>query len=260
MKTILLQAGSNRFRIPLRKLVARHDEYCQKWDIVYQLQFGRVVDGRNPIWDRLNMIQNALREGYDLIVYMDVDSIIVDQNVSLRAAALEFVHIGAAVHKRPFLDKPWHYNNGVMFIRNTHKVHSYFHEVREIWHGLRNEDKKPQFQMLNLDLKHQVFARIDDKWNSTVGVNEAEEPVIKSWHAQFSTFLLDNRLKWWDDSDDAIQERTNRSVLPSSQQETRPETQESDGRLQEDGSPSAEPIGPGTHSPQKGTSSSSSGG
>jgi hypothetical protein len=83
----------------------------------------------------------------------------------------------------PFGDQPWHYNAGVIVVRNTGAARWFFDEV---WKAQRVEHPwQEQAKMNILSQQHpNLVQTLPNEWNSTRGVNPAPSPIIRAWHGQ----------------------------------------------------------------------------
>ena len=81
---------------------------------------------------------------------------------------------------------PVHFNCGVIFFRNRGRILGFIDEVMA-----RLPGRRPWFeqQILNDLIAEErwvgIFERLDDRWNSTVNVNESPEPVVMGWHGVY---------------------------------------------------------------------------
>ena len=91
-------------------------------------------------------------------------------------------------HPTPFGEQPWHYNSGVMFIRNTPHAREFF---GRIWATGPNDS--PWQEQVGINRLSQEFPEavqvLSDRWNCTLSVTEAEDPVIMAWHGYRRTAL-----------------------------------------------------------------------
>lgn len=184
-KTCLIQhASGDEWRSLLRETSVRHAAYCDRHDINYLLHYGNPQHHRVPHWNWLPLALFALEQSCcDLVVVMDVDSIIVDGAVDLRDAEREFEHVGAVRHPAHWKAQDWHYNLGVCFLRNTLPVRRWLHN--SLWLGQVEGPCGFYVQATLLELNDEmggIIQRISDRWNSSKHSNEVPDPVVRSWH------------------------------------------------------------------------------
>jgi len=166
------------------ELTSRHHAaYCAKHGLVYWPVIGDVQFSRPPHWNKIVLIRHALACGFDLVVWLDADTLIVRDDVDVRTALGDGPPLGMARH--PISESSstdGHSNSGVMILRNTPRVQEFFHEV---WTAgpLSNHPWMEQARIHDR-LKNfpGLLQRLDDRWNSTFEVNESSAPVIKAWH------------------------------------------------------------------------------
>lgn len=200
MKTCLIQCASGPFTDTQRRVWGWHASYCDRHGIDYLCHLGRVpsqVD-RNPMWDRVPLLQSMLGVGYDLVVWLDTDALVVDATVSLAEAAAEFEHVGAVRHPLPFGSQPYHHNCGVMFFKNTGQARELL-ERTDALGPVAGAIWQVQSTLLTVnDRMGGVITRIDVRWNSTEGANESDRPVVRAWHGQGTVGRekLLERLQW----------------------------------------------------------------
>lgn len=166
----------------LRMTVNRHAAYARAHKMDYQAQFGDYLPERGVYtgaWHKIAMIRDALEKGYEYVFWVDTDAGIVDFGVDLRSAFTGDGDIGAVEHDANNIPK--HLNVGVVFVRNTERARQF---IKEWWDSFPGEERwveQGSFNKLAEKYPDVVF-RLDDKWNSTVGVNESDDPIIKGWH------------------------------------------------------------------------------
>lgn len=182
--TILIQQAGGRC-VPLLDMTAgRHAAYCARHGITYWAVQGDVQFSRPPGWNKIPLIQRALEMGFQNVVWMDADAVIVRDEVDMRSALGDGGPLGMALHPTPGLnDSPTHYNSGVMIMRNAPRVREFFQAV---WEGgpLENRHRwTEQARILKLLPQFSnLVQRLDDRWNSTRDVTEVPDAIIKAWH------------------------------------------------------------------------------
>jgi len=136
---------------------------------------------RAPHWDKIILINRALTMGFELVIWLDADTLIVRPEEDWRAALPDGPPIGMCKHPTPFGNQPWHYNSGVMFIRNTDMSREFF---KSVWKtGPVNHPWQEQIGIN--ELSQQIPGSVQtlhDRWNSTVELTPTPDPVILAWH------------------------------------------------------------------------------
>lgn len=182
-RTILIQHASGPITPMLEMTVGRHADYCAKHDITYWPVFGDVQFSRTPHWNKIVLIQQALAIGFDIVAWIDADTMIVDFEPDIRTALNSGPPLAMARHPLTGMDEnPGHWNSGVMIMRNTPELRRFFQQVWDEGPVL-NHRWKDQARILDVLKRHpELVQLLDDRWNSTVEVNEAPDPIIKAWH------------------------------------------------------------------------------
>ncbi len=176
---VLLQAGSNLHRPLLEWSEPRHRAYCERWGFDYRPEYEPQQTERHPVWDKVLLIQAALRAGYRTVVWLDADALIVDPATDLRTA-LRW-DLGLVDHPGP----PYHLNAGAIYLRNEPWLHELFGRV---W-DLQREHPWQEQQILNELLEARNWSGVEvlhARWNSTIGVNETPRAVVQAWHGPLS--------------------------------------------------------------------------
>lgn len=179
-----------------------HQAYADKWGMDYWANREIVIETDdpeyNPAWDRIKLMMDLLDEGkYEYIFWIDHDCVIVDFDTDLRTGLDEGKDFGLVLHPgipgHPQLGA--HFNMGVMLVRCTERMNEFIHEVwarrfsgppwyeQDVVNGLLRE-----FKWMNM------FQIADDKWNSTLQVNDSPNPVIMAFHGHGSHHDVDYRL------------------------------------------------------------------
>jgi hypothetical protein len=182
-RAVLIQQASGR-HVPMLHLTARrHAEYCARHHLTYWALAGDVQFTRSPHWNKIVLIQEALRQGFELVTWLDADTLIVRDTEDIRTALTGRAPLAMAIHRSPGLNGPKdHYNSGVMVLRNTFETREFFDAV---WHEgpLRNHHWNEQARILDLLAKSPALVQVlDPCWNATQGLAPVEDPIIKAWH------------------------------------------------------------------------------
>ena len=184
--TCLIQSASGGYRMAQARVHRWHSDYCQDHDIDYLCHLGRVPSQRekHPVWDRLPLIESAMDLGYNQVACFDSDVLVVNPHISLLEAFEGFKHVGMVRHPHPFDDQDWHFNMGVMFLKNTPETREFLRQT----HFVKPIEKplwELQSSMLTVNKRMKIIERVSDKWNATEGVNDdVSIPVIRAWHGQ----------------------------------------------------------------------------
>lgn len=190
MKFALVQQASDGYTQLLSSVIEWHSEYAKRHDILYKVSFGDVVPERNPNWGRFPLLIETLKAGYaDVVIWMDADTVIADENpnYTLRDATDEFLFFGAVMHPEEWHDQPYHMNMGVMFLRNCERTIKFLEAVN-VRGKIEGEKWENQGTVFTLAQEQKIpICRVSNRWNSTVGVNDCDRPVIRAYHGTGTT-------------------------------------------------------------------------
>jgi hypothetical protein len=183
-KTVLVQQASGVHLQMLSITQQLHDTYATRHSLTFCCIRGRVQSDRPPAWDKIRLIQMMLASGAELVVWLDADTLIVRPEVDVRTALQDGAPIGMCRNPAPWEDQLWHYNSGLIVVRNARAARWFFDEVWRIG-PVGNHPWQEQARINELARQHANFVqRLDDKWNCTKGVNPVRNPIIRAWHGQ----------------------------------------------------------------------------
>jgi hypothetical protein len=174
----------------LRLTQQRHAAYARAHGFDYWCIMGDVHPGKQGgAWDKIALVLDALRRGYEYIVWLDTDAAVMDFEADLRDALPDGACVGAVVHdpaRSPFLRQnqvPRHQNVGVLYVRNDPRSVKFFEDWLAAWPGLPGLERWAEQGVFNKLAEDVDFVvGVDDKYNATVEVNMVDHPVVKGWH------------------------------------------------------------------------------
>lgn len=179
---VLVQQASQAYAGLLRLSEGRHRAYAEQHKMRYMRYDGpQGMEGWPPTWHGWVCCLRLLQAGTDWLFWLDADALIV-LDEDLRGALGEDApqgRMGMVRHPGP----PEHWNTGVMYIRNSARMQAFFMEVLK-----RGPGRWPWYQqeianeLLGEAAWRDLVVRIEDRWNSTFGVNWAAEPAVVAWH------------------------------------------------------------------------------
>jgi ADP-heptose:LPS heptosyltransferase len=183
LKTILIQQASGFHTQMLDLSSELHATYAARHDLTFWSVRGNVEFERSPEWNKILLIRMALWAGFELVVWLDADTLIVRPEVDVRTALLDGPPIGMCRHPLPLGDQSWHYDSGVIFVRNTKLARVCFDNI---WPAEPVEHSwQEQVRLNELNEKYpNALQPVDDQWNSTQRVNPTPNPVIRAWHGK----------------------------------------------------------------------------
>lgn len=157
----------------------RNASYCERFGIDYRFYLQQVKPASNGGWDKVFLIQQALHDGYDLVIWLDADAVIWDLETDLCTVPNPPDTIGVVQFKRcRFFDT--HYNVGVLYVRNGPRAQEFVNTWLDGYPGgLRWREQK----VFN-DISNDTIFQLPTTWNYTVlrhaGV---EKPMIRGYHS-----------------------------------------------------------------------------
>jgi hypothetical protein len=147
-------------------------------------------------WLKIEAIRAALEDGFDFILWMDVDAIVLRNDVDVRTAAVDGADLHMAWHgpntsEIMATDFVPHFNSGIMLIRATDWSRAFFKQVWEIGQ-LRHPwfDQATILHALGFDEclglgpdrpgepNRSRLARLDTAWNSIPGLATVPDPIV----------------------------------------------------------------------------------
>ena len=179
---VLIQQASGESRLLLELAATRHAAYCARHGLTYWRVIGDVQFTRAPGWNKILLVQQALRLGFDIVVWLDAETLILRDDEDIRTALNGGGPFGLVQHPPPGLHDPAaHWNCGVWILRNTPRLHEFFATVWNLG-PLGHHPGHEQARILDLLPQFpDLVQRLDDRWNATVGITEVPHPVIKVW-------------------------------------------------------------------------------
>ncbi|HVK58548.1 MAG TPA: glycosyltransferase family 9 protein [Candidatus Kapabacteria bacterium] len=182
-RSLIIQQGSGFHSKMLDLTHQRHSAYAESHAFTFWSVRGDVQQDRHPSWNKVVLIQMGLAAGFDFIVWLDADTVIVKTGEDLRNALPSNGSIGMCKHPLPLGEQPWHFNAGVIFLRRTEIARRF---IDKVWdQGPPNHVWHEQLRMNELSQQNPgLVQQVDDIWNSTENANSTADPVIRAWHGQ----------------------------------------------------------------------------
>jgi hypothetical protein len=168
-----------------------HGAYCQKWGYDYLASSEKVVESNNPNarpnWNRIPLMIQAIESGYEYVIWIDHDCVIVDFDKDLRDAFDEpGADVMMCVHPGfPQAGLFAHFNNGVMMVRSSEKSFKFLQEVWAKRYGGPPWYEQDIMNELLRDFTYMdVVGVMGDRYNSTPNANQVpdDQVVIAAFH------------------------------------------------------------------------------
>jgi hypothetical protein len=156
----------------------------------------RVVESdachRRGGWIKIQPILQVMAEGFDYILWLDVDTFVTKPDADIRRVMHERVQLHMAWHYPVGTNDPPHFNTGVMLVRNSAWSRSFFDQVWELgpiehhWndqaaiHGVLGLNEALRMGANREDSLLHPVSPLDIRWNSIPKVCAMDDPII--WH------------------------------------------------------------------------------
>lgn len=171
----------------LRLTMARHSAYARAHHFDYAVHMGDIhAEQSHGAWGKIWLLLDAMQRGYEYAVWLDTDAAVMNFSADLRHALPEGALIGAVIHdpdRSPFLKSlgvPRHYNVGVLYVRNDPRTVDFLTAWANTYPGHERWAEQGVFNQMAEGNPH--ICAVDDRWNSTINVNEIDDPVVRGWH------------------------------------------------------------------------------
>jgi hypothetical protein len=165
---------------PLLELTReRNEEYCKRHDFDFLTIIGtadlKYTDVRKGCWTKIELIQRAMEQGYEYIVWLDPDTLIKDMDIDLRLGCID--GIGVCWQRIPQLN---HWNTGVIYVRNSIEAKKFIDEWFATYPGEPQWMEQGEFN--KLAMKSKVVQTISDRWNATLNYSMVPDAVVLGFH------------------------------------------------------------------------------
>lgn len=176
--------------VPMMELTKeRNEAYCLKHGFDYVYKIGveglALTDVYKGCWTKVELIRDALKQGYEYVVWLDPDALIYDLDTNLRDAFIN--GIGACWMRIPQLD---HWNVGVLYVKNTPESVKFVDEWLAEYPGDKQWLEQGVFN--RLAVKSKTVQTISDRWNATLNYSLVPDAVVLGYHGNGNS---ENRLK-----------------------------------------------------------------
>ena len=136
-----------------------------------------------------HLLQRAFQMGFELVIWLDADTVIMEPAQDLRLALNGGAPIAMVRHPLPWNGQPWHYNSGVIFARRTADTMRFFQRV---WDAGPIEHPWQEQVRINEVARRQprTVQELSPCWNCTPETNPCRKPNILGWHGAGPSALL----------------------------------------------------------------------
>lgn len=167
---LLIQSCDEQF-LPFMDLAAPiHARYAAAHDAHYELFVGWKDRDVHPSWNRTVMFLDAFAHGYEKVVWLDADTLVVDPEADIFTETADDVALLMPQASIPWFDSPWCFNCGVAVANNTPAAYNAFNYVWSRRHAQLRDHHLPGLWELNwlLDWTFAHRDKVDvlsDRWN-----------------------------------------------------------------------------------------------
>lgn len=189
MKTIVLQNATEGYKRLLQLTAEHHYRHAARLDYSLMLTHRHRRPDRHVSWEKVFMFQDAIRQGYERIVWLDADTLWLGDPIETGQTA----PLGMAWHTGDVYD---HYNAGVMVLHVNKAVADFVDE----WAETDDEGHKwwEQHPMNSIIRRTpEIACPIGYEWNSVQPFwnLRCDNPKIVAWHGR-PTLAYDGIMEW----------------------------------------------------------------
>jgi len=160
-----------------------HQAYCDRWDFDYQCVIddpAPELDNKFGNWAKVKLIRQAM-DKYELVVWLDADTLIKDTETWL-GAACEYFKIGACWQRIPQFPQG-HWNTGALYIHNCDATRKFFDDWLAAYPP-PNDGWLEQGIFNRMGRAGDTVVTLSDRWNATLDVSMVPDAVVLGFHGQ----------------------------------------------------------------------------
>ena len=187
---VLIQHAVGRHEELLRSTMELHAQYARQHDIVYQAILGPLnILCRPPTWWKWILIHRAIQDGFQIVVWLDADCIIVDPREDISCS----LHprnppVGMVWHQSRYYERQGLHNSGVVVARACVETVDYIWDLWATGKGPyrsingRQPTWNDNFAVVLIDEEFPGKVQtIDNKWNHG-WASPSPAPVVHGFH------------------------------------------------------------------------------
>jgi hypothetical protein len=153
-----------------------HQEYAQRHGMDYWCVVGNPAVDKRPGWGKVPLLLSAIELGYDPVIWIDADAVIVRPDVDLSIQSLG----GIGLVRHP---SPEHWNTGVVLCRASAATEEFWRSVEQSPENNSAWMEQAAVNSLARDPRFgKLFEALDLEFNSVPGFAMATDPVIVGAH------------------------------------------------------------------------------
>lgn len=191
MKRLILQSAQGEMEKYVTLARSVHEDYAQRCGADYRYFGGYYEPGIHPAWNRVPLILDAFRDGYDKVLWLDADVLVVNLDANIFAATDDTtpLHIPLSPSGMVWRGR-WAVCDGVMVANRTPGAIA---ALDYVW-GNRTSPLLPHHApgmwegnwLLDYIHEHpEVWAKMHQRWNWKIGNFEhvpESEALIRGYH------------------------------------------------------------------------------
>ena len=157
----------------------RHTFYCARHGIDYYGAGGNAGGGRSPHWRKVELLIEAMEEGYDRVAWVDTDCVIVDFASDLFDAS----GFGIAVCEcwdSPTVER--HLNTGVLLAARSAAVLDFLRTWNAMPTGGKWEDQSAFIELMAKRPYRDLLTVLPNRYNCLAVHMEAQDAVVQAFH------------------------------------------------------------------------------
>lgn len=156
-----------------------HRAYCERHGFHYECRLEWQPANRAANWDKIALLRELMAKGYEYLVWLDADTVIVDFERDMRDALNPNNWLGMVRH-----GDPGYFNNGAMYLRNVPHAEDFLSEVWHTWpvYHLWEDNQAVILAAARLPERWSGIETISNEWNCTPGASDHPNPVVLGWH------------------------------------------------------------------------------
>lgn len=189
MNTVIIQQGCGVYADMLAETDSRHREFAAWNNAEFISVRGDLVSPRPPHWNKIALVRQFLDSPVDWkwIIWIDADCLVWKPQVSfadvIQPDRTWNTNLLLAMHSTPWGKQLWHWNTGVMFIRNTSLVRQFFKFVWDLGpceHPWQEQQRVLQALEHFIPLYPDIVQELPGEWNLMHW--EVVNPMIRAYH------------------------------------------------------------------------------
>ncbi len=205
--SVLLQLADGHHVALLEFTREHHRQYAEQHGMKYWAVVGNPAAPKPPGWGKISLILSAMRAGFDRIVWLDADAVIMRADIDLS----RLIDSGIGMVQHP---NPTHWNSGVIVAVRSTATERFFQSVEAMPdNGSAWMEQLAVNQLAELPEFRPLLVPLDPIYNSTPGAVMADDPVVLAAHGLAMAARQDLIRSWLKLTD--LQRQTNGRAAPS---------------------------------------------